>query len=123
MERLVEIEHSVQKARLVRRNAAVEGFGSTVWERTRKVVGVKGTMGQRYVRALKDMRQQVEVRMETSPTRPGLVAGKNVGCYLRRVEVVESSMVRGRTDVGGKERLGDLLLEGSLDPEVVDQVE
>ena len=80
-------------------------------------------MGQRYVRALKDMKQQVDVGMETSPTRPGLVVGKNVGCYLGEIEVVESSKVRGRTDVGGKERLGDLLLEGSLDPEAVDQVE
>ena len=84
---------------------------------------MKGTMGQRYVRALKDMRQQVEARMETTPTRPGLVVGKNVGSYLGEVEVVGSSMMRGRTDVGGKERLGDRLLEGSLDPEVVDQVE
>lgn len=61
--------------------------------------------------------------MVTIPIRPGLVVGKNAGCYLGEVEVVESPMVRGRTDVGRKERLGDLLLEGSLDPEVVDQVE
>lgn len=84
---------------------------------------MKGTMGQRYVRALKDIRQQVEARVETTPTRPSLVVGKNVGSYLGDVEVAGSSMVRGQTDWGGKERLGDLLLEGSLDPEVVDQVE
>ena len=61
--------------------------------------------------------------METTPTRPSLVVGKNVGSYLGEVEVVGSSMMRGLTYVGGKERPGDLLLEGSLDPEVVDQVE
>ena len=85
-------------------------------------MGVKGTTGQRYVGALKDMRQLVEARMETTPARPSLVVGRNVGSYSGEVEEVGSSMMRGRTDVGGKERPGDLLLEGSLDPEVVDQV-
>ena len=84
---------------------------------------MKGTMGQRHVRALKDMRQLVEARMETTPTRPSLVVGKNVGSYSGEVEVAGSLMMRGRTYVGGMERPGDLLLEGSLDPEVVEQVE
>ena len=61
--------------------------------------------------------------METTPTHPSLVVGKNAGSYSGEVEVVKSSMVEGRRRVGGKERLGDSSLEGNLDPEVVDQVE
>ena len=61
--------------------------------------------------------------METTPTRPSLVVGKNAGNYSGEFEVVESLMVRGRRHVGGKGRLGDSSLVGDLDPEVVDQVE
>ena len=41
-------------------------------------MGVNGTMGQRNLQALKDMRRQVEAPMETTSTHPSLVVGKNV---------------------------------------------
>ena len=61
--------------------------------------------------------------METTLTHPSSVVGKNAVSYSGEVEIVGSSMLRGRTGVGGKVCLGDSSLEGSLDPEVVDQVE
>ena len=60
--------------------------------------------------------------METTLTHPSSVVGKNAGSYSGEVEVVGSSMVRGRRRVGGTGRLGDPSLEGNPDPEVVDQV-